>query len=210
MTLLLHARTAAITGLAALLISTTSALADVSRYTVDKSPASQRTHLLEVAHMQQGVAQGKQGQMPMPGMQGQGGMGPGMMTGSSMGRQGMPMMGSGASTQGMPMMGPGMMQMMGSGSMPMMGGGMMMGHGAMGRGMGGHGFVVTPSKHLTTDDARHFFEHWIEAHGVKRLKVGDVKETDGDTITVEIVTVDDSLVQRFAVDRHSGRARLSE
>jgi hypothetical protein len=41
--------------------------------------------------------------------------------------------------------------------------------------------------------------------GNERLKVGDVTRTDDDTIVAEIVTVDDSLVQRLEIDRHSGR-----
>jgi hypothetical protein len=37
----------------------------------------------------------------------------------------------------------------------------------------------------------------------KRLKVGDIKADNG-TITADIVTVDNSLVQRLKVDRHTG------
>jgi hypothetical protein len=37
----------------------------------------------------------------------------------------------------------------------------------------------------------------------KRLKIGDLKSDDG-TITADIVTVDNSLVQRLKVDRHTG------
>ena len=184
MTPISNARTAAIAGLSALLISATPTLADVGRYSIDRSASSERTHILEVAHMRQGSGhgQGQQQQSTMPGVQGQGAMGQGMMKGSGMTQQGMPMKGSG----------------------------MMMGSGGMGRGTGGHGMVVTPSKHLMPDDARHYFNHWIEAHGNKRLKVGDVKESNDNTIVVDIVTVDDSLVRRFAVDRHSGRARPTE
>jgi len=40
-----------------------------------------------------------------------------------------------------------------------------------------------------------------------RLKVGEVKEKDADTITADIVTLDNSLVQRFIVDRHTGALR---
>ena len=39
-----------------------------------------------------------------------------------------------------------------------------------------------------------------------RLKLGDVKEKDADTITAEVVTKDkDALVQKFAFNRHNGR-----
>jgi hypothetical protein len=37
----------------------------------------------------------------------------------------------------------------------------------------------------------------------KRLKVGDINAEDG-TITADIVTVDNSLVQRLKVDRRTG------
>jgi len=36
-----------------------------------------------------------------------------------------------------------------------------------------------------------------------RVKVGDIKSEDG-TITADIVTIDNSLVQRLKVDRHTG------
>lgn len=57
---------------------------------------------------------------------------------------------------------------------------------------------------LTTDNVKDFFERLIAGQGNKRLKVGDVKEKDADTIVADIVTKDNSLVQRFAVDRHNG------
>lgn len=38
-----------------------------------------------------------------------------------------------------------------------------------------------------------------------RLKVGEVKQADDDTITAEVVTKDkDAVVQRFTVNRHTG------
>jgi hypothetical protein len=129
--------------------------------------------------------------------------------------------------QGSAMMGPGMMDrgMMGPG---MMGQGMMgqhmMGPGRMGRGMmgqhmmGGHmggyhgvtghrfGQRVTPAVHLSEDDVRHFFEHRLDRAGHARLKVGDVKQKDDDVIVADIVTQKEgALVERFEVDRHSGR-----
>ena len=64
--------------------------------------------------------------------------------------------------------------------------------------------VVTPIQHLSIDDVRDFFEHRLRQIGNDRLKLGNVTETDADGITVEIVTVEDSLVDRLAVDRHSG------
>jgi hypothetical protein len=114
------------------------------------------------------------------------------------------------------MMGPGMMGpgMMGQG---------MMGRGIMGPGMmdpgmkgpgfdrdRGHGMRVVPRADLSTDDVRHFFEDRLAMHGNKRLKVGEVTEADDDTILADIVTLEDSLVQRFKVDRHTGRMQRTE
>ena len=96
------------------------------------------------------------------------------------------------------------MMAMHSGMMPMMSGQMgrqMMGSSStMGPGFG----VVTPSQHLSVDDVRHFLEHRLERHGNDRLRIGDVKEADKDSIVAEIVTVDGSLVDRLNVDRHTG------
>ena len=131
---------------------------------------------------------------------GQGGM---MQSGQMMGGQTQPgqMMGG--------QMSPGMMQggqggMMGPGMMGMMHGGQggMMGHGMMGQGFGDR---VVPSTHLSNDDVRHFLEHRLARRGNKRLKVGEVKEEGKDSIVADIVTVDDSLVERLKVDRHTGR-----
>jgi hypothetical protein len=147
--------------------------------------------------MGQGMGPGMMG----PGMMGQG-MGPGIM-GQGMGPG---MMGQG--------MGPGMMGQMVPGMMgPGMGGhhpmrsDMMMGQGT-GSGMGGwsglEGRRVLPMMQLSADDVRIFFERYLESLGNARLKVGKVTETDNDTIAAEIVTVDDSLVEQFEVDRHTG------
>ncbi len=108
------------------------------------------------------------------------------------------------------MMGPTMMRQ--GGMMNMMGSGMtdqhMMGHDMKGHGVGGR---VVPIQHLSVDDVRHFFEHRLEQGGNKRLKVGEVREQDdGVVIIVDIVTVDDSLVERLKVDRHDGRIERVE
>jgi len=58
---------------------------------------------------------------------------------------------------------------------------------------------------LSTDQVKKNFERMLAVQGNPRLKVGDVKEKDADTITADIVTKDkDALVQRFVVNRHSG------
>lgn len=63
---------------------------------------------------------------------------------------------------------------------------------------------------LSTDDVKKRFEGWLTWQGNPRLKVGEVKEKDADTIEADIVTKENSLVQRFAVDRHTGSYRPSE
>lgn len=55
---------------------------------------------------------------------------------------------------------------------------------------------------LSVDDVKKYVEQMIDN---PRLKVGDIKEKDTDTITAEVVTKDkDALVQTFAFDRHTG------
>ena len=111
--------------------------------------------------------------------------------------------------------GQGMMQGgMGSDMMcPMMRSGMMrggvMGHGMMGSGMTRRdmgalfGSRVTPVMNLSVDDVRGYLASQFEQLNNKRLKLGDIKSDDG-TITADIITVDNSLVQRLKVDRHTG------
>ena len=57
---------------------------------------------------------------------------------------------------------------------------------------------------LSIDDVKSRMERWLTWRGNARLKVGEVKEKDADTITADIVTKDNSLVQRFIIDRHTG------
>jgi len=107
----------------------------------------------------------------------------------------------GQSKQGV---GSGMMQGgMGSGMMQGgMGSGMM--QGGMGSGGGAiFGSRVTPMMNLSVDDVRGYLAVQLDRLNNKRLKVGDIKSEDG-TITADIVTVDNSLVQRLKVDRHTG------
>jgi hypothetical protein len=107
------------------------------------------------------------------------------------------MMAQGMMGQGM---GPGMMQQMPG----MMGQGLtgrMPGHGALG------GWRVTPVLHLGVEDVQHSLEHFIEVHELQHLKVGEVRETDDDTITADIVTQEGSLALQLEVDRHTGLVR---
>jgi hypothetical protein len=64
---------------------------------------------------------------------------------------------------------------------------------------------------LTVDDAKDYFQRWLAWQGNPRLKLGAVTEKDADTITADILTKDkEVLVQRFAVNRHTGFPYSSE
>jgi hypothetical protein len=165
------------------------------------------------------IAAGACGTASAQGMQG--GMSPGMMeregARTDRGRTGQTMMGPGMMQGGMtqggmgqgmmcPMMGS-MMQggMMGRGMMGsgMMQGGMMQG-GMMQDGMGAlFGSRVTPSMNLSVDDVRDYLAQQLERLNNKRLKIGNVS-VDGGSIVAEIVTVDNSLVQRLKINRRTG------
>ena len=113
--------------------------------------------------------------------------------------------------------GPGMMDGYGGGYGPgMMGPGGYwrgyMGPWMMGPGWGGPGWGTQQTDlALSSGDVKAFFERWLAWGGNPRLTVGDVQEKDADTITVDIVTKDKSgLVQRYAVNRHTGFFRPDE
>ena len=127
------------------------------------------------------LAQGMVGGGTGQGMT-QGGTDQGMMRGGMMGRGMMPG-------------GPGEMMC------PMMGGMM---DGRMSAGMGGlFGSRVVPKMNLSADDVRSYLTAQIDRLGNKRLKVGSVNADTGNIIA-EVVTVDNSLVQRVKVDRSTG------
>lgn len=98
------------------------------------------------------------------------------------------------------MMGSRMMgSMMGSG---MMGSGMM--QGGTGSGMGAlFGSRVTPIMNLSEGDVRSYLAVQLDRLNNKRLKIGDIKSDEG-TVSADIVTVDNSLVQQLKVNRHTG------
>lgn len=100
------------------------------------------------------------------------------------------------------------------------------GHGyrSHGDGHGGHGYRGRDGHHdkrggyghdlrkmgrdLGAADAKRYLEHWLDHHGNERLKIGTVTEKDKDTITAEIVTkAEGALVERYEIDRHSGRMK---
>jgi len=115
----------------------------------------------------------------MDGMKGRGMMGHGMMGG---GRMGHGMMGRGG----------------------MMGGMMHHGGGMQGGMQSWFGARVRPVMNLSVDDVRGYLDQQVDRLGNKRLKVGEVKTAEDGVITADIVTADNSLVQRLKVDRRSG------
>jgi hypothetical protein len=90
--------------------------------------------------------------------------------------------------------GPGLMQGYGYGP------GMMQGYG-FGRGS------AQGNLNLTVDDVKSRMERWLARQDNPRLKLGEVKEQGADSITADIVTKDNALVDRFIVDRHTGFTR---
>jgi hypothetical protein len=180
-------------------------------------------------------AQAGEGPQPAPeaappaGMMGQGMMGPGMMQpeGSERGPMAEGMMGPG--------MMHGMMESMMRGTAEGLARGLVEGmaavhgmepeiepSGAMGplamrhpgtmhgRGMGPALLYGPPAEGLTVERARTILEGLLAWHGNPRLKLGTVQEQNDDTIVAEILTVDDSLVQRLAIDRATGGIRRIE
>ena len=83
------------------------------------------------------------------------------------------------------------------------------GHGYQGKGFGpGNENCLQNQaldKPLTVDDVRANLEQRLAWRGNDRLKVGKVEDKDENTITAEIVTVDDSLVRRIEIDKATGR-----
>jgi hypothetical protein len=80
-----------------------------------------------------------------------------------------------------------------------------------GRHMWGPGAYSQQSNlNLSVDDVKSRLERWLTWRGNSRLKVGEVKEKDANTIVADIVTKDNSLVQRFIVERKTGIWRRDE
>jgi hypothetical protein len=88
----------------------------------------------------------------------------------------------------------------GSGRFDMMRGGM----GGGNRESGLFGSRVRPVMNLAAEDVRSYLDSQLERLNNKRLKVGSINAEDN-IITAEVVTLDNSLVQRLKVDRHTGR-----
>jgi hypothetical protein len=102
---------------------------------------------------------------------------------------------------GMGMMTPEMMQMMQR----------MMGQGGMPGMMGSQGTLLgTPlgsPEEMTEDRVRTLLEQQLISLGNPRLRLGALDTAGDGSITAEIVTVDGSLVQKLAFNRHPGLVR---
>jgi hypothetical protein len=64
---------------------------------------------------------------------------------------------------------------------------------------------VAPAGELSVEDVQTRLEQHLAWRGNERLKVGSVEQSDESTIVAEIVTADGSLVERFNIDRETGR-----
>jgi hypothetical protein len=62
---------------------------------------------------------------------------------------------------------------------------------------------------LTVEQAKKLAEARLIMMGNANLKVGAVKEKDADTISIDIVAADNSLVSQHLIDRHTGRRQRS-
>ena len=83
-----------------------------------------------------------------------------------------------------------------------------MGPGFMGPGYGrGYGFdprYQQPQKPMEEGDAKRLVENYLSATRNPNLKLGDIKDK-GSVYEVEILTKEDSLVDKVAIDKYSGR-----
>ena len=63
---------------------------------------------------------------------------------------------------------------------------------------------------LDEADIRRMMEAWLKQERNPRLKLGPITAKDNDTYQADIVTRDDSLVQRFDIDRRTGAMQAVE
>ena len=77
--------------------------------------------------------------------------------------------------------------------------------------MGGPGLLYGmphgTAEKMTPESVRTFLEKRLEWHANPRLKIGKIATAADGSITAEIVTVDGSLVQKLAFNRHPGMVR---
>ena len=148
-----------------------------------------------------GAMDGMQGMSGMKGMQGM--MTPEMMK-MMQGMMGGPKgEGGGMNMESAMMMCPSMQMMMGMRAGADMQG-MMGGPGLL------YGMPHGGMEEMTPESVRSFLEKRLEWHANPRLKIGAIATADDGSITAEIVTVDGSLVQKLAFNRHPGLVRQIE
>lgn len=70
-----------------------------------------------------------------------------------------------------------------------------------------YGMPRPEQEEMTPERVRAWLEQRLAWHGNPRLKIGRIAEAGEGTITAEIVTVDGSLVQKLAFNRHPGLVR---
>jgi hypothetical protein len=63
---------------------------------------------------------------------------------------------------------------------------------------------------LEETDVRRMMEAWLAQERNPRLKLGAITTRDANIFQADIVTRDNSLVQRFDVDRHTGAIQAVE
>ncbi|MDP2123627.1 MAG: hypothetical protein Q8J92_04525 [Parvibaculum sp.] len=140
------------------------------------------------------------------GMEGMSGM-KGMMTPEMMkmmqGMMGGPKGEGGMNMESAMMMCPSMQMMMGMRAGADMQG-MMGGPGLL------YGMPHGATEEMTPESVRTFLEKRLEWHANPRLKIGKIAKAADGGITAEIVTVDGSLVQKLAFNRHPGLVRQIE
>lgn len=64
-----------------------------------------------------------------------------------------------------------------------------------------------PDLNLSADQARTLVSAQLIMRGNDRLKVGEVAEKDENTYSIQIVTLDGSLVREIEMDKHEGPRR---
>jgi len=64
------------------------------------------------------------------------------------------------------------------------------------------------SQELIRDDAEHIVEDYLAEVGNPNLKMGRITETEQE-FQIEIVTQDNSLVERLIIDRETGRLNIT-
>jgi hypothetical protein len=84
---------------------------------------------------------------------------------------------------------------------------------AMGPGMMGQGYEEEPHyyqnpKYLDRNGAERIFEDYLKSRHNPNLKLGKIKD-EGSSFEAELITKDNSLVDKLTVDKNTGRMRTA-